>query len=1092
MFHWIIGSSLKFRFLVVAMAAAMVAVGISQVRNMPVDVFPEFAPPLVEIQTEGIGMTTAEVEEIITIPMEEALRNTPELDVIRSKTVMALSSIVMIFKRGTDIMHARQLVQERLQLAQEKLPVGIGPPVMLQPLSATSRCMKIGLASKELSMLDLSMTAYWKIRFRLLRVPGVANVAMWGERLKQLQVQVDPEKMRVHDVTLNEVEEAASEALDFGLLHYTPGGKTQIVGFIETPNQRLEIRSALPVITPEQLSEVAIKAEEGTVLRIGDVATVKWEEPLLIGDAVINDGPGMMLIVEKFPWANTLEVTRGVEAALAEMKPGLRNIDIDHEIFRPATFIELSISNLTWALLIGAVLVILILGAFLYEWRSALISVLAIPLSLAAAGLVLYAMNVTLNTMVLAGFVVALGSVVDDAIIDVENIMRRLRENRALGVPKSMARVILDASLEIRSSIVYATLIIMLAVMPVFFMGGLSGSFFEPLALSYILALLASMVVALTVTPALALILLRNAPIEHREPPLVHWLKAKYDKVLSSIIGAPRAAFSVTGLLVAAGLVIWPMLGQSLLPEFKERDFLMHWLTKPGTSHEEMYRITVQASKELRSIPGVRNFGAHIGRALVADEVVGIDFTENWISVDPKVDYDKTLHAIQEAVDGYPGIYRDVQTYLKERIREVLTGAGEAIVVRTFGPELGALREQAHKVKEALTGIPGIVDLHEELQKDIPQIEIKVDLAKASRVGLKPGDVRRAATSIFSAQEVTDIHTEGKVYDVMIWSTPETRNSLQSVQNMWVDTPEGDPVKLSDIAEVRIAPTPNVIKRENASRRIDVKANVRGRDLGSIVKDVEARLQKVELPLGYHTQILGEYAERQKAQTRLLVASLVAGLGILLLLQASFGSWRLAILARRRHPCRLAWRRRDLARVARRLPDGARHRGPQRHPADQPLSAPRAERGREVRPRTRQARGSRAAVADPDDDAGHRSRPGAARHRRQHPRPRDRAPDGGCHPRRPPDLHPFESVRGSFALPEIWGPPRRRGAEPGAGLEPGSSLSRTPAAAGRGGAPGSWLMPHSPGIGMRPCNPRPHPLSVPPQNGRNRYRRNPE
>jgi Cu/Ag efflux pump CusA len=439
-------------------------------------------------------------------------------------------------------------------------------------------------------------------------------------------------------------------------------------------------------------------------------------------------------------------------------------------------------------------------------------------------------------------------------------------------------------------------LIIVLAVMPVFFMGGLSGAFFEPLASSYSLALRASMAVALTVTPALCLILLDKVPME-RESPLVRWLQRNYQALLSRIIQAPRMVYAGAGIIVIAGISVWPLLGQSLLPSFKERDFLMHWLTPPGTSHPEMYRVTELASKELRSIPGVRNFGAHIGRALVADEVVGIAFTENWISIDPKVDYDQALHAVQETVDGYPGIYRDVQTYLRERIKEVLTGSSESIVARIFGPELEGLRWQADEVHKALTGIEGLVDLHVSLQKEIPQVQITVDLAKAGRVGLKPGDVRRAAAVIFSGQEVSDIHRDGKVYDVMVWSTPESRHSLTSVRELLLDTADGGHVRLGDIADVSIVPTPNVIMPENASRRIDVQANVRGRDVGSVVADVEKRLSTVEFPLEYHAELLGEAAERSSAQQRLLMAALVAVVGIFLLLQTAFNSWRLAALA---------------------------------------------------------------------------------------------------------------------------------------------------------------------------------------------------
>ena len=413
---------------------------------------------------------------------------------------------------------------------------------------------------------------------------------------------------------------------------------------------------------------------------------------LLIGDAVVDGGPGLLLIVEKFPWANTLQVTEGVEEVLAQIQPGMTDVRIDATIFRPATFIETSIDNLTNALLLGILLVILVLIAFLYEWRTALISVVAIPLSLVAAGLVLYHQGSTINTMVLAGFVISVGVVVDDAIIDVENIWRRLKLARATGDTTSTARIVLEASIEVRRAIVYATLINVAAITPVFFLEGLSGAFFRPLVTSYALALLASMAVALTVTPALALLLLRKHGHIRRESPLKVLLVRWYSAALRRLTSTARPAyFAVAGLalLAVAGT---PQLGQSLLPEFKERDFLMHWITKPGTSLQEEVRITTLSAEGLGAIPGVRNFGAHIGQASNADEVVGPEFGENWISIDPAADYDDTLQAVQTEVDGYPGLYRDVQTYLKERIREVLTGTDEAIVVRISGDDLDDTR----------------------------------------------------------------------------------------------------------------------------------------------------------------------------------------------------------------------------------------------------------------------------------------------------------------------------------------------------------------------------------------------------------------
>lgn len=898
MFRWIIGSSIKFRFLVVAFAAALVAFGSQQIRKMPVDVFPEFAPPKVEIQTEGVGMTATEVEELITMPLEDALRGTPNVDVIRSSSVEGLSQIVLLFKMGTDLMDARQRVQERINLAIAELPSSSGMPWMLAPLSSTSRVMKIGLTSKTYDMMDLSMIAYWTIKFQLMSVPGVANIPIWGERIKAVHVQPDADMMRAHGVTLDEVMETASDALDYSLLRYTKHAKTQIPGMLDTPNQRLAVHYESPVFSPEQLSDVPLKTRQRRAdpPRLSDVAGVGWGTWPLLGDAVINDGPGLMMIVEKLPWANTLEVTRGVERVLEQLKGGLPGIEIDHTIFRPATFINLSIENLTHALVIGAILVIFVLGAFLYEWRVALISVVAIPLSLVAAGLVLYYQGITINTMVLAGFIVALGDVVDDAIIDVENIVRRLRENRAAASPKSTARVILDASVEVRSAIVHATLIVVLAVSPVFFMGGLSGAFFEPLALAYPIAMLSSMIVALTVTPALCYMLLRNADIGKHQSPLVPWLKRHYAVVLTRALNAPRITYAGAAAIVVLGVAVWPMLGHSLLPAFKERDFLMHWVPAESTSHPETFRITQQASRELRAIPGVRNFGAHIGRAVAGDEPYGVNFTENWISVSPEVDYDKTRAAVEEAVEGYPGLYRDVQTYLKERIKEVLTGAGESIVVRLFGPDLYVLRQKAREIEDALHGIPGLVDLHMEQQTDIPQIRVAVNLESAARHGLKPNDVRRAMAALMSGMEVTDIHREGKVYDVFVWAPESRRRNVEALRDYHIDTPYGGHVRLGEVADIRLVPTPNKIRRENQSRRIDVHANVRGADLGSAAAEVKRRLEKIDFPVGYHPHLLGEYRERQSAQTNLLIASLLVAAAIYLILHATFRNWRLAVL----------------------------------------------------------------------------------------------------------------------------------------------------------------------------------------------------
>ncbi|MFL5663201.1 MAG: efflux RND transporter permease subunit, partial [Ktedonobacteraceae bacterium] len=523
-----------------------------------------------EVQTEAPGLSASEVEELVTLNLEELLNGTPWLQSIRSTSVPGLSSITLIFQPGTDIIRARQLMSERLSLAYA-LPNVSQPPVILQPLSATSRVMMVGLSSKKVSPIEMSVLARWNIRPALLSVPGVANVAIWGMRDRQLQVLVDPKRLRAKHVTLDQIVSTTGNALWVSPLSFLNASAPGSGGWIDTPQQRVEVRHVLPISSPGDLAQVNV---EGTKLRLGDVVNVVEDHQPLIGDDILDNDPGLLLVVEKFPGANTLDVTRGVEAKLDELRPGLSGIQIDTSIFRPASFVEMVIGNPTRALLIGFLLLVLVLLALFYHWRVALISLVAIPLSLAAAGLVLSLSGATINTMVLAGLVIAVGVIVDDAIIDVENIVRRLRQYCREGSDRSTASIILEASLETRSTMIYATLIILLALLPVFLLQGVIGAFFQPLVISYALALLASMMVALIVTPALCLLLLSRAPLERRESPLLRWLQRGYSAVLGWIIRALRPAFLTTGVIGAGimalvGLAVLPSLGMPLLPTFK-------------------------------------------------------------------------------------------------------------------------------------------------------------------------------------------------------------------------------------------------------------------------------------------------------------------------------------------------------------------------------------------------------------------------------------------------------------------------------------------------------------------------------------------
>ncbi|WPB80597.1 efflux RND transporter permease subunit [Archangium violaceum] len=874
----LISACLHFRIIPLAASVLLLVLGYASLRKMPVDVFPEFAPPLVEIQTEVPGLSSLEVENLVTVPLENGLAGVPALKTLRSKSVLGLSSVVLIFERDADLFRARQMVQERLARVALTLPAVARPPVMLSPVSATSRVLKVGLKSGTLDRMALSDVARWTIRPRLMSIPGVANVAIWGQRDRQFQVKVDPERLRAANVRLEDVLRAAREAS-------LPASG----GFIDTPNQRMAV-SLAGSATLAALQEVPVAFRNGASVRLADVATVEEGHPPPIGEGIVDDEPGILLIVEKQPWGNTLEVTRQVEAALEQLGPALKGITVVPGIFRPATFIERALGNLRHAVVLGCVMVIVVLFAFLQNWRTAAISIVAIPLSLVGAIVALHLAGATLDTMVLAGLVLSLGEVVDDAIIDVENVQRRLEENRRLGSPRTAFQVILDASLEVRSAVVFATVIVVLVFLPVFFLDGVSGSFFRPLAVAYVLAVLASMVVALTVTPVLCLLFLTRG--EKHPPRLGGWMRERASPLVAWVMDRPRLALQSVAGVVLVGGVMALLLGEGFLPHFQETDFLMHWVAKPGTSGEAVQRTALRASAELRAIPGVRHFGAHIGRAEVADEVVGPNFAELWISLEEVDDYPATVQHIKDVVEGYPGLYRDVQTYLQERIKEVLSGASGSIVVRSYGPDLDVLRAKASELEGKLRAIPGVGNLKVEPQVLVPQVQVRLDAEAARRLGLTPGDVQRAAATLLQGTKVGEVYRDERTIDVVVWGEDSLRQDITAVKDLRFLSPSGAPVRLGDVARVELVSVPNVVQHEGASRRIDVTCDPQGRALGAVVGDIQAAVASIEWPAGHHAEILGEFAEREAARTRLFALAALAVLGIALVLYLDFQSVR--------------------------------------------------------------------------------------------------------------------------------------------------------------------------------------------------------
>jgi Cu/Ag efflux pump CusA len=893
MLRGIIRTSLSFRFLMIIVAGIITFFAINQLREMPVDVLPEFSPPFVEIQTEALGLSAEEVEQMLTVPMEQdLLAGVAWLDVIRSESVPGLSSVLVYFEPGTDLYRARQMVAERLAQSAVGLPHVSKPPTMIQPLSSTSRFMIVGLSSKKLSLIEMSVLARWTIAPRLMGVPGVANVAIWGQRERQLQVLVNPERLRAQGVSIGQVIETTGNALWVSSLSFLEASSPGTGGFIDTPNQRLGVWHLLPISSPDDLAKVPI--EGSSSLLVKDVASVVEDHQLLIGDGVINNDSNLLLVIEKLPGINTLEVTQGIETALDVLRPGFKEMDFNATLFRPATFIEMAFANLTRTLIIAAILVLVVLGAFLYGWRTALISLVAILLALVAALGVLYLRGATLNSMVLAGLIVALGIIIDDAVIDIAHLMRRLRQNRQAGNPETVESAILNALGESRGFIFFGLLITLLAVMPVFVLDGITGSLVKPLVVSYAIALVASTVVALLVTPALCILLISNSISEEPESPLVIWLKRVSDQALEKIIHKTPLVYVAVIALIAISLIsITFIRANQLLPTFKEPYLMINLDGAPATSRTEMDRIVIRISNELKSISGVQNVGAHVGRAIFGDQIVGINSAELWVNIDPKADYDTTVATIRLAMSGYPGVRYSVSTYLTEIISETQTKPENSITLRVFGDDPDILQAQAEKLQQSVAGVKGIVGSQILLPVTEPTVEIEVDLASAQHYGIKPGEVRRIAATLISGLPVGSLFEEQKVFDVVVWSVPELRDSLTDILDMPIEINNGSYIYLKDVADIRIVDSPTIIRHEGVSAYLDLKFSIQGRNALAVENEIDAVIKSFIFPLEYHAEVLSDFARQQSVLQSILTAVIIALIGMFLLIHAASGNWRL-------------------------------------------------------------------------------------------------------------------------------------------------------------------------------------------------------
>jgi Cu/Ag efflux pump CusA len=909
--RWIVGSSQKYRRLVLGIALALMVFGFIQLRNTPVEALPEFGPVRVDVQVEALGLSAEEVENLITNPIEnEFFNGIPWLAKLESRTIPGLSSMEMTFEPGTNPIQARQVVQERLTMAPALPQASSKPPLVVQPLSSTGRLMMISLTSKDTSLIDMSLLSRWTIVPRLLSVPGVANVGIWGFRDRQLQVQVDPSRLMKSGVTLDQVLRTSANALWVSPLTFVEASTPGLGGFVDTANQRIEIQHNQPIKNAQELGKVTIQGAEDRQLHLADVAAITEDHQLLIGDAVVGDQPGLLLVVERFPGSKVTEVTDRVEAALADLRPGLGSVQVDTTLYRPASFIDQMVDNLIWRFVIAAALVLLVVVGLFFSWRMAVVSLVSIGVSVSATVLVLSWFGVPLNMMSIAGLVMALAVLVDDAIVGAETTRRRLlslsEASHAEETTRSgLAAVVGTAFSGMYTPLAVAALIAGISVIPLLVLDGVNGAFVTPVAQAFIVAVVVSLLVALTVGTALATAFLARPGLSYAPAPLARRLESGYSALLPRLVGRVGVALSVAIVLIAAGAAAIPFVGdRPLSPTLQERDLLVAWETAPGTSRQEMSRITASLTRELREVPGVRNVGAHLGRALASDQIVNINSGEVWLSLDPAADYASTRAAVHSVVGGYPGIRSDLLTYSDKRAKEVQTrSVSEDLVVRIYGNDYSVLNAKAQEVLGLVRGVEGVVEPHVNTAQVAPTVEIEVSVEKAAKYGLKPGDVRRQSATLIAGTVAGNLFEEQKVFEVVVWGIPEVRRDLSTVANLMIDAPiggaEGAPtqVRLADIADVRVVPKPEMIWHDQVSRSIDVVANVRGRSVGAVSQDVQNLTQNVTFPREHHLEVLGDSQTQADTGVRVWLYAGAVAIAVFFLLQALFGSWRLALLS---------------------------------------------------------------------------------------------------------------------------------------------------------------------------------------------------
>ena len=850
--------------------------------QMPLDVFPTFAPPQVEIQTEAPGLAPEEVESLVTLPIESAINGTPGVSAVRSSSAASISVVRVVFNWGTDIYQARQLVTERLQSARSKLPQGIETPQIAPISSPIGTIITYAFTSKTNDLMEVRRIVDWQVTNRLLAVPGVTQVIVFGGDVRQYQVLVAPEKLQAFNVSLQDVSDAVAAANV-----NAPGG------YLITPDREKLIRGIGRIEDIEALKQSVIIARNGIPVRITDVAEVKIGAGVKRGDASVNAQKAVVAIVNKQPQADTPTVTRAVEAAMTEVKAGLPEAIQVATTFRQETYIDASIENVREALVEGSIIVALILIPFLMNWRNLAVCLAALPLSLLIGVLALNWMGQGLNTMTLGGLAVAIGSAVDDAIVDAENVYRCLRENKHSANPRPVLEVVFDGCQEVRDSVFGATIITIVVFSPIFALTGVEGSIFIPMGLGYLAAVVASSIVALTVTPALCALLLPYGHLPEREPWVARFFKSIYLPLITFSMRRSQIIIGIAAASLIAAAIVLPSFGRIFLPEFQEQSLVNTLLLYPGSSLEATNSAASVLENKLKDNPNFQSIQVRSGRAEGDADAAGVNLThlDVELSETGMKDRKASVELLRQEFAKVPGAAPNVGGFISHRMDEVLSGVRSAIAVKIFGSDLTQLRILGQQVNDAMQSVEGVVDLQLEPQIPVEQIQIQFDRVAAARYGLTIGKLSETIETALNGRVVSQVLEQQQTFDLVVWLKPEARQSLDTIGNLMVDTPSGNKIPLAQVAKVQSGTGPNTINRENVSRLIVVAANAQGRDLRSVVSDIQAKVkQQVQIPAGFYIQYAGQFEAEGRASQNILLFSAIAFVVITIIMYLSVKS----------------------------------------------------------------------------------------------------------------------------------------------------------------------------------------------------------